>query len=240
MSHRPECNWRGAGKAYIPALMEHRGADMALIAEGVEVERGGRLTLAAPDFRVNGGEAALVTGPNGAGKSTLLRALAGLLPPARGRIALEGGGELSECAAYAGHLDAVKPVLSVRANLDFWAKLYGCGGGVDAALERFSLAHIADAPAAYCSAGQKRRLGLARLAVTARPLWLLDEPTVSLDVESVRAFADIVAAHCASGGLAIVATHQDFALPAGPRIKLTPPSASAAASSDPFLAGAWA
>lgn len=221
-------------------LMMHCGAEMALIAEGVEVERGGRLTLAAPDFRVAAGEAALVTGPNGAGKSTLLRALAGFSPPARGRIALEGGGDLADCAAYAGHLDAVKPVLSVRANLAFWAKLYGAGGDVDAALARFALAHIADAPAAYCSAGQKRRLGLARLAVTARRLWLLDEPTVSLDADSVRAFAEIVAAHCASGGLAVVATHQDFDLPGGPRIALRPPEAAAAMESDPFLAGAWA
>lgn len=223
--------------------MMHRGAEMALIAEGVEVERGGRLTLAAPDFRVAAGEAALVTGPNGAGKSTLLRALAGLSPPARGRIALEGGAgesrELSECAAYAGHLDAVKPVLSLRANLVFWAGLYGAGGDVDAALERFALTHIADAPAAYCSAGQKRRLGLARLAVTARPLWLLDEPTVSLDADSVRAFAEIVAAHCAGGGVAVIATHQEFDLPRGPRIALAPPAAAAADANDPFLAGAW-
>lgn len=215
---------------------------MALIAEGARAERGGRLALAAPDFRVERGEAALVTGPNGAGKSTLLRAAAGLLPLSAGSIRLEGlgfdGRALSEAAAYAGHLDAVKPALSVRANLAGWAALYG-GDGVDAALERFGLREAAEEPAGWLSAGRKRRLGLARLMVTRRPLWLLDEPTVSLDAASVSVFADLVAAHCEAGGIALAATHVEIGLPPGPRIELVPPRAEAAAGADPFLSGAW-
>lgn len=211
---------------------------MALAATGVKVERGGRLSLMAPDFRVEPGEAALVTGPNGAGKSTLLRALAGLLPLSGGSISLEGEEDITAHIAYAGHLDAVKPALSVRANLASWAAIYG-GGDVDAALERVSLDHIADAPAAFCSAGQKRRLGLARLLVTGRKLWLLDEPTVSLDQGSVETFAGMVADHCAQGGIAVAATHISFGMPEGPKIELTPPAEGAAASGDPFLTGAW-
>lgn len=213
---------------------------MALIAEGVEVERGGRLTLIAPDFRVEAGEAALVSGPNGAGKSTLLRALAGLIAPSRGRITLEGTTDIPSQAAYAGHLDAVKPVLTVRANLAAWTEIYQTDGDIDAALSRLSLTHIADAPAAYCSAGQKRRLALARLLVTGRRLWLLDEPTVSLDAAAVTEFSGVVATHCAAGGLVVAATHQAFDLPAGPRLALAPPDERAAAAGDPFLTGAWA
>lgn len=212
---------------------------MALIAESVRVERGGRLALAAPDFRVAPGEAALVEGPNGAGKSTLLRAVAGLLPLAGGRIALDDG-PAAPAVAYAGHLDAVKPALTVRENLAVWAAIYGAGGDVAAALADFGLSHIADEPAAFCSAGQKRRLGLARLPVSGRRVWLLDEPTVSLDAGAVAGFAAIVAAHCRAGGIALAASHVALGLPAGPRIALRPPAAGAAEAADPFLAGAWA
>ncbi|MEX2519561.1 MAG: heme ABC exporter ATP-binding protein CcmA [Paracoccaceae bacterium] len=213
---------------------------MALTVEGLAVERGGRLALVAPDFRVERGQAALIAGPNGAGKSTLLRAVAGLVRPLRGRVMLDGAGETGQHAAYAGHLDAVKPALSVRANLASWAALYGASEGVDAALESFGLSHIAASPAAYCSAGQKRRLGLARLLVTGRRVWLLDEPTVSLDAGASADFARIVAAHCAGGGIAVAATHVEMGLPAGPRIDLLPPAAPAADAVDPFLTGAWA
>ena len=212
---------------------------MALVAEGVKVERGGRLALAAPDFRVERGEAAVVTGPNGAGKSTLLRAVAGLVPLAAGAIHLEGAEAPGEAAACAGHVDAVKPALSARANLAGWAALYG-GGGVDEALERFGLAEAAEEPAGWLSAGRKRRLGLARLMVTRRRLWLLDEPTVSLDAASVAIFAGLVAEHCAAGGIALAATHLALGLPAGPEIRIEPPRAAAAAAADPFLSGAWA
>ncbi|MGB0412693.1 MAG: heme ABC exporter ATP-binding protein CcmA, partial [Pikeienuella sp.] len=200
----------------------------ALTSKAIRVERGGRLALTAPDFEISPGQAAVLTGPNGVGKSTLLRALAGLLPVAGGDATYgeaslsadrEGYGEL---VAYAGHLDAVKPALTVADNLAAWAAIYRAGTDqVSAALKRFTLDHIADAPAAYCSAGQKRRLGLARLLVMRRPIWLLDEPTVSLDTASTEIFAGMVAAHCAKGGVAVAATHIDIGLPPGPRITLT-------------------
>lgn len=217
---------------------------MDLEAEAITVDRGGRLALSAPAFTVRAGEAARLTGPNGAGKSTLLRALAGLLPIRSGDARL-GGIRLREdreafaqSVAYAGHRDAVKPALTVRENLDAWAALHR-RDGVDAALARFAIDHIADAPAAFCSAGQQRRLGLARLLVTGRPVWLLDEPTVSLDAASAAAFAEIVAGHCAAGGLAIAATHIDIGLPDGPEIAVAPPPRSQSDASDPFLAGDW-
>ncbi|MEM8754466.1 MAG: heme ABC exporter ATP-binding protein CcmA [Pseudomonadota bacterium] len=220
---------------------------MELSAEGVAVERGGRLALVAPDFRVRRGEAATLVGPNGSGKSTLLRALAGFSPLKRGDARLgdlslsEDAEAFAEAAAYAGHLDAVKPALTVRGNLASWAAIYGSSPGrVDAALARFSLDHIAETPAAYCSAGQKRRLGLARLLVVDRSLWLLDEPTVSLDAASSVVFAEAVRDHCAGGGIAVAATHIDLGLPPGPQIELAPPRAEAAAAADPFLAGEWA
>jgi heme exporter protein A len=218
----------------------------SLSATSIRVERGGRLALTAPDFTVRAGEAAVLTGPNGAGKSTLLRALAGLLP-VTGGDASYGNASLAvdreafgEHVAYAGHLDAVKPALSVSGNLAAWAEIYGAPPSrVGAALAQFSLDHIADAPAAYCSAGQKRRLGLARLLVMERPIWLLDEPTVSLDAASTKVFAAAVAAHCNAGGVAVAATHIDIGLPDGPRIELSPPAALAADEADPFLAEAW-
>lgn len=220
---------------------------MDLVASDIAVERSGRLVLTAPSFRVVPGEAALITGPNGAGKSTMLRALAGLIPCARGTITFgsyDVGKEVDEFRehiAYAGHLDAVKPALSVRSNLSHWADILdGTGDPVDAALDRFALLSIADAPAAWCSAGQKRRLGLARLLVMGRPLWILDEPTVSLDAGSVTVFAEEVARHCAAGGIAVVATHIDIGLPPGPRITLAPPTADAVDADDPFLSGSWA
>lgn len=217
-----------------------------LTATAIRVERGGRLALTAPDFTVRAGEVSVLTGPNGAGKSTLLRALAGLLPVSSGD-AVFGDASLSddreafgELVAYAGHLDAVKPALSVSGNLMAWAHIYGAETSrVAASLERFSLDHIADAPAAYCSAGQKRRLGLARLLVMDRPIWLLDEPTVSLDVASTAVFAEAVAAHCDAGGVALAATHINIGLPPGPAIELLPPAQLTADEADPFLAEAW-
>ena len=221
---------------------------MDLIGTGITVERGGRLALAAPDFRVNAGQAARLTGPNGAGKSTLLRALAGLLPIASGDArfgdaSLSDDREaMSQICAYAGHSDAVKPAMSVAENLESWARLYSGSadrGRVADALARFGVDHIADAPASYCSAGQKRRLGLARLLVTGRPLWLLDEPTVSLDAASVSVFAGLVAEHCAKGGVAIAATHIEIGLPDGPEITLAPPEREAVEAGDAFLSGDW-
>ena len=217
-----------------------------LTATGIQVERGGRLVLTAPNFAISAGEAATLTGPNGAGKSTLLRALAGLLPISAGDAVYgehtiaadrESYGEL---IAYAGHLDAVKPALSVAGNLAAWAAIYRADPSmVRTALERFALEHIAEAPATFCSAGQKRRLGLARLLIMDRPVWLLDEPTVSLDRASTEVFADAVADHCNRGGLAVAATHIDIGLPDGPEIHLLPPTTGRADEADPFLAEGW-
>lgn len=219
---------------------------MILQADPIEVERGGRLALSAPRFEVAAGQAGVLRGPNGAGKSTLLRALAGLLPMSAGDARLDDLGlkadreDFTAHVAYAGHLDAVKPAMSVRENLTSWAALYETPvTGVEPALEAFNLTAIADTSAAYCSAGQKRRLGLARLLVMDRPVWLLDEPTVSLDAASVALFADAVSAHCADGGIALAATHIEIGLPEGPRIDIAPPTEVAADESDPFLSGAW-
>lgn len=218
---------------------------MDLAVDTLSCRRADRRIFADVSFRVAQGRAALLTGPNGAGKSSLLRVLAGLIPPEAGAVRLDGVALAEDPDAYrgrilyAGHLDAVKPQLSVAENLGFWADLYG-GGGVAAALEAFGLARIADLPAAYCSAGQKRRLGLARLLVADRALWLLDEPTVSLDTASVAAFAEVVRSHVARGGLVVAATHAPLGLTDADEIRLTPAAAQAAAADDPFLGEAWA
>ncbi|MEM7269386.1 MAG: heme ABC exporter ATP-binding protein CcmA [Pseudomonadota bacterium] len=212
---------------------------MRLSAIGMVVERGGRLVLSAPDFTVEAGQTAVLRGPNGAGKSTLLRALAALVPLASGDARLNDvslasdGEDFAAHVAYAGHLDAVKPALTVRENLESWAAIYGASVGDG--LARFALDHIADLPAGFCSAGQKRRLGLSRLTVMGRPLWLLDEPTVSLDAASVALFSDLVRDHCAGGGVAIAATHVDIGLPPGPVVEIAAPEAVVADQADPFL-----
>jgi heme exporter protein A len=172
-------------------------------------------------------------------RTALLRALAGLLP-ADGRVELDGRrldrDARAEAVGYAGHLDAVKPQLGVGENLAFWAGLFG--GDPDLGLAAFGLAEIADRPAHLLSAGQKRRLGLARLLLAPRRLWLLDEPTVSLDAAAVSALLAAVGAHTAAGGLAVVATHAPFALPLTRELMLAAEAASRAASAaDPFLAG---
>lgn len=186
----------------------------------------------------------MLRGPNGSGKSTLLRILAGMIP-AEGGVTLNGHSlaedrdAVQEQIAYAGHLDAIKPQLTVAENLTFWAKLFD-GGSVEQAVEQFALAEIWDRPAHTCSAGQKRRLGLARLVVSGRPLWLLDEPTVSLDTETTVRFAGIVKAHCAGGGMALIATHIDLGLDNPREIYIAPNQTRSTPSSDPFLAGDWA
>jgi heme exporter protein A len=217
---------------------------MALVAEGVSLVRGGRLVVAGLDVTLPDGRALLLRGPNGAGKTTLLRALAGLLPLAAGRVTLDGDDlarepdRVQERTHWAGHLDALKPALTVRENLAAWAGLFG--GDPAAAMAALGLAAIADRPVAACSAGQKRRAGLARLLLASRRLWLLDEPTVSLDAEAVSRLAGLVRAHCAEGGLAVIATHAELELPAADSLVLVPPGPAGRDAADPFLAaGRW-
>uniref|UniRef100_UPI003BABFAAB heme ABC exporter ATP-binding protein CcmA n=1 Tax=Stappia sp. TaxID=1870903 RepID=UPI003BABFAAB len=195
---------------------------MRLIAENLACERGGRRVLGDVSLEVAAGEALAVTGPNGVGKSTLIRVIAGLVASSEGRVSLEGGeDDLSVCehCHYFGHLDALKPALSVRENLAFWrAFMAPVAGGLaplsdlDEALDRLGIAHTADLPAAYLSAGQKRRLSVARLLVVSRPVWLLDEPTSALDAASEAGLLAIMTSHLEAGGLIVAATHQPLAL----------------------------
>jgi heme exporter protein A len=163
-------------------------------------------------FRVTPGNLLAVIGPNGSGKSSLLRVLAGLIRPEAGTLRFAGAGEEEGCAHYLGHADALKPALSLRETLRFWAALYGGrAGGIDAA-GRVGLGHALDLPVAVLSAGQRRRVGLARLLVAARPLWLLDEPGAALDRDGEALLGRMMADHRAEGGTIVAATHQDLPL----------------------------
>jgi heme exporter protein A len=165
------------------------------------------------DVMAEAGRAVAVTGPNGAGKTSLLRLLAGLLAMAGGSVSLEGGDPeltLPEQAHYLGHRDALKPALSVSENLSFWREFLGGAArssAADTALATVGLDHVAHLPAAYLSAGQRRRLSIARLLAVKRPVWLLDEPTSALDVSGQSAFAAIMTEHLKGGGIILAATH---------------------------------
>ncbi len=208
---------------------------LVLKGDNLACERGGRLVFDGLSFEARSGDILLVTGPNGSGKSTLLRLLAGLLEKSAGEVSLGGmapEGEVSDYLLYAGHLDAVKGGLCVAENLAFWGALYGSavpGAALDAALAVFALDHLADLPADVLSAGQKRRLGLARLALIERPLWLLDEPSVSLDAENAGRLARLIEAHRARGGIVLAATHADLGLGGVRRLDLGALASGAAA-----------
>jgi heme exporter protein A len=201
---------------------------MRLIGADITIERGGRRLFSGLSFEAAAGAALIVTGPNGAGKSSLLRAIAGLLRVATGDIRLEGGDaeqSLGDEAHYLGHADALKGALTAGENLAFWAAMLGADGAraaplsVRDALDRVGLAHVVDFPVAALSAGQRRRVALARLLVAYRPLWLLDEPTAALDAAAQARFSEIMRAHLASGGLIVAATHAPLGL-AGEELKL--------------------
>jgi len=184
---------------------------MRLSGRGIRCVRGGRDVFSGLDFEIGSGEALAVIGPNGSGKTSLLRMIAGLLALAAGSIALEGGDAeltLPEQAHYLGHRDALKPALSVIENLAFWRKFLG-GEASDArtSLGPVGLDHLADLPAAYLSAGQRRRLSIARLLTVRRPNWLLDVPTNALDGAGQSMFAALMSDHLAHGGLILAATH---------------------------------
>lgn len=173
--------------------------------------RGGRNIFSGLDFEVPAGQVLAVTGANGAGKSSLLRMIAGLLPIAGGALGLEGGGAdltLSEQTHYLGHRDALKPSLTVLENLEFWREFLGgeAADGTDG-LEKVGLGHTAHLPAAFLSAGQRRRLSIARLLAVKRPIWLLDEPTSALDINGQTMIAGVMTDHLRSGGIILAATH---------------------------------
>jgi heme exporter protein A len=183
---------------------------MQLSADNLACERGGRLVFRNLSFRAAGGAALLVTGRNGAGKSSLLRMIAGLVRVAAGRLVLEGGepeAAIGEQAHYLGHLDALKPALTVAENLRFWAEFLAGAREVEAALEAVDLMRLSDLPAGYLSAGQRRRLSIARLVAVKRPIWLLDEPTSALDAASQARLTDLMRRHLASNGIIVAATH---------------------------------
>lgn len=188
---------------------------MKLIADALTVIRGGRTLFSGLSFAVGGGEAMLLMGPNGAGKTTLIRTIAGLLGPTAGSIRLDGGNaerSVGEQCHYVGHQNAIKSSLSVEENAAFWCGFLGGGADrITTALTAFGLPALRDIPAAYLSAGQKRRLGLARVLLADRPIWLLDEPTVSLDSAAQNALVRAVDAHIARGGLVVAATHVPLA-----------------------------
>jgi heme exporter protein A len=180
--------------------------------------RGGREVFSNLDFAAASGEALAVVGANGAGKTSLLRLVAGLLYPAGGSIELEGGEAeltLAEQAHYLGHRDALKPALSVLENLSFWRDFLGGDAG-DAAqsLSRIGLGHASHLPAAFLSAGQRRRLSMARLVCVRRPIWLLDEPTSALDGAGQALFAGLMREHLEGGGIIIAATHSALGIDA--------------------------
>jgi len=191
---------------------------MRLSGRGVKCVRGGREVFSGLDFSASAGEALAVTGPNGAGKTSLLRLVAGLLTLSGGSIELQGGdGELTlaEQAHYLGHRDALKPSLSVLENLSFWRDfLGGEASDPEHSLAAAGLDHAANLPAAYLSAGQRRRLSIARLLAVRRPIWLLDEPTSALDAAGQSMFAGLMRDHLKGGGLIVAATHAPLELAA--------------------------
>ncbi len=197
---------------------------MRLSAFDLACRRGGRDVFNGISFSVTNGEGLIVAGRNGAGKSSLLRMLAGLLRIAGGRLALEGGDSeltIGEQAHYLGHQDALKPSLSVGENLRFWAGFFGAASAdIGGPLTAVGLDTLADLPAAYLSAGQRRRLSIARLLAVKRPIWLLDEPTSALDAAAQERLREFMRAHLAGGGLILAATHGPIGLDGARELRL--------------------
>jgi len=217
--------------------------------ESLTCLRGERLVFVDLDFMLGAGGAVALVGPNGSGKSSLLRLMAGLLRPWAGALTWNSdpisddteahGGRLH----YVGHLDAVKPALTVAENVAFWAGLRGAradrpgGVGVDdvkAALEAFAIGHLADVPGRFLSAGQKRRVSLARLMAAPAPLWLLDEPTTALDAAAIAALEGAIARHRAGGGMVVASTHADIAMAGAATLKLSDFQAKFQAGDGPY------
>jgi len=199
---------------------------MTLSVRNLSITRGGIRVLEGVGFALAAGEALVLRGPNGIGKTTLLRTIAGLQPPLSGQIEVP-----PDTCVYAGHADGLKSTLTVEENLDFWARIFG-QTDIARAIEAFDLDALRTRPAGLLSAGQKRRLGLARLLVTGRPVWILDEPTVSLDTSAVEMFASVIRAHLGQGGSALMATHIDLGLQEARSLELAPYRASTAQLDD--------
>jgi len=196
---------------------------MRLVAVDMACHRGGRDVFAGVSFTVASGEALTVSGRNGAGKSSLLRMVVGLVRLAGGRLALDGGDpelSIAEQAHYLGHQDALKGSLSVAENLQFWGGFLGGSDDVAEPLEAVGLGSLAGLPAAYLSAGQRRRLSIARLLAAPRPIWLLDEPTSSLDAAAQDRLAELMRAHLSQGGLILAASHGPIGLSNSQELRL--------------------
>jgi len=203
---------------------------MSLSVENLSCRRGDLIVISGLSFDLADGQGLVLRGPNGSGKTTLLRCLCGLTPPVSGRVIAQEGN-----IAYSGHADGIKAQLTVAENLEFWSQVFR-GPPIDAALAAFDLSALADRQAQHLSAGQKRRLGLSRMLVTGRKLWLMDEPTVSLDAASVATFARVIETHLAQGGSAVIATHVDLGLGTSVRqLDLGRYRAQPDALNDPFL-----
>lgn len=234
-----QCLWKHCASRATPGIVavQHEMTDLAdeflsvlplrLTATAVAIDRSERRIVRDVSFHVESGQMLAITGPNGAGKSTLLRALAGLLPISAGNIICTGlpaEAVLPGHAHYLGHRDALKSALTARENLAFWAAMLalpGAGGlAPEAALARLALPQVADFPVSYLSAGQKRRVALARLLVAHRPVWLLDEPTTALDAASQQLVAGMIEAHLAKGGIVIAATHMELGVEGARELQL--------------------
>ncbi|AFL54264.1 heme exporter protein A [Sinorhizobium fredii] len=203
---------------------------MRLLVEGLSARRGEDLIFHDISFSLATGEALVVTGPNGSGKSTLLRVLAGLLQVESGRLSLKDGPSgyehPRELSHYLGHRNAMKQELTVEENLSFWQHFLGNspgGSGLDlaAAAAAVGLAGITHLPFGYLSAGQQRRMAMAKLLVAHRPIWILDEPTAALDAGADRLFAGLVTRHLERGGIVIVATHQSLGIGQSKTLQMT-------------------
>lgn len=194
----------------------------------IDCIRGERQVLSGTGFAVTSGHALILKGANGAGKSTLLRLMAGLMRPVGGSISWDGADisddpvEHNRRLAYIGHADAVKPALSVMENVAFWAEISG-GAAMTAtdALAALGIGHLADLPARYLSAGQRRRVTLTRMLTSGAALWLLDEPTTALDADTTDALKTLIEAHLSAGGMAVISTHTDLGLSAAETLTLT-------------------
>ena len=206
---------------------------MRLSATDLACRRGGRDVFAGVSFSVASGESLTIRGRNGAGKSSLLRMMAGLVRVAGGQLSLEGGDPeltLGEQAHYLGHLDALKLSLSVEENLRFWSAFLGAAASdLSEPLRAVGLDTLSELPAAYLSAGQRRRLSIARLITVERPLWLLDEPTSTLDAAAQVRLGEIMQAHLAGGGIILAATHGPLQLDGARELNLDGVSAPRAA-----------